>query len=192
MYILGIETSCDETSAAVVRDGQIVLSCVIASSRKEFERSGGVIPEYAARRQGECMIRIIERALSEGKISAQDIDSIAVTRGPGLLGSLLVGTVTARSLGSIWNKPVITVHHTLGHLYSPWLAATDSVVSKPTFPLLSLSVSGGHSDLWYFTDHCQGKLIGTTRDDAAGEAFDKGASMLGLPYPGGPALSKLA
>lgn len=188
MRILGIETSCDETSIAVVEDGVRVRSNVIASSRKTFEALAGVIPEQAARMQVECVIPVLEQALSEAKLSMNDIDAIAVTRGPGLLGSLLVGTVTARTLASIHRKPLIGVHHTLGHLSSTWLDA----VAAPAFPVLTLSASGGHTDIWHRSSHTRGALLGRTRDDAAGEAFDKGASMLGLPYPGGPSISKAA
>jgi len=187
MHILGLETSCDETSAAVVRDGYEVLSCIISSSKNDFVSLGGVIPEDAARKQLESILPVIEMALSNAAISHDQLDAIAVTYGPGLLGSLLVGTSTARVLAAIWKKPLLAVHHTLGHLSSTWLASKGLV-----FPVLTLSVSGGHTDLWYRTSHTSGIRIGTTRDDAAGEAFDKGAVMLGLPYPGGPALSKLA
>ncbi len=196
MLILGIETSCDETSVAVVRDGVTVLSNVISSSRKTFEALAGVIPEQAARMQIECMIPVLERALSEARVTMKEIDAIAVTRGPGLLGSLLVGTVTARALAAIHRKPLIGVHHTLGHLSSPWLdgglTLPPSPGRIPAFPVLTLSVSGGHSDLWLRTSHVTGELIGRTRDDAAGEAFDKGASMLALPYPGGPSIERAA
>jgi N6-L-threonylcarbamoyladenine synthase len=193
MTILGIETSCDETSASVVKDGTQVLCCIIASSRKDFEGKGGVIPEEAARRQVECILPVITRALETAHITVDDIDSIAVTKGPGLLGSLLVGTATARVLASIWKKPLIGVDHLLGHLDSIWLQSEGSDKSDPPmFPCLTLSVSGGHSDLRLRRSHTNNTLIGTTRDDAAGEAFDKGASLLGLSYPGGPALSKLA
>lgn len=187
MLILGIETSCDETSAAVVRNGQEVLSCVISSSKNDFVSLGGVIPEDAARKQLESILPVIELALKKASISHDQLDAIAVTYGPGLLGSLLVGTSTARVLATLWKKPLFAVHHTLGHLCSTWLSSTGL-----SFPVLTLSVSGGHSDLWYRTSHTSGIRIGTTRDDAAGEAFDKGAVLLGLPYPGGPALSKLA
>ncbi len=204
MLILGIETSCDETSAAVVRDGWEVLNCVISSSQKDFTAMGGVIPEDAARKQLESILPVIELALKKANIGHNDIDSIAVTYGPGLLGSLLVGTSTARVLARIWNKPLLAVHHTLGHLSSTWLKEmksekrivkndTVSIANdEPHFPVLTLSVSGGHTDLWYRNAHTNGVLAGTTRDDAAGEAFDKGAVLLGLPYPGGPALAKLA
>lgn len=187
MRILAIESSCDETSAAIVEDGTRVRSNVIASSRAAFERTGGVIPEDAARRQVECILPVIHAAMDGIVASPDEIDALAVTRGPGLLGSLLVGTTAARVLSRLWNRPLIGVHHTLGHLSSTWLG-TDAN-DPPRFPVLTLSASGGHTDLWLRTSHLQGELIGRTRDDAAGEAFDKGASLLGLPYPGGPAIS---
>ncbi len=200
MLILGIETSCDETSAAVVRDGKFVQSCIIASSKNDFTSLGGVIPENAARKQLESILPIIELALKQSGVAHEELDAIAVTYGPGLLGSLLVGTSVSRVLSKIWNKPLLPVHHTLGHLSSVWLCEADSGKriagsmndSTPVFPILTLSVSGGHTDLWYRTAHMSGGLVGKTHDDAAGEAFDKGAVLLGLPYPGGPALAKLA
>lgn len=191
MRVLGIETSCDETSAAVVRDGRFVESCVIASSKSDFGAMGGVIPEEAARKQLESMLPVIKLALEKAKAKEADIDCIAVTYGPGLLGSLLVGTSAARVLSSVWNIPLIPVHHTLGHLSSTWLT-DEKEADEPTFPVITLSVSGGHSDVWYRESHTKGRLLGSTRDDAAGEAFDKGAVLLGLGYPGGPALSALA
>lgn len=186
MKMLGIETSCDETSVAVVEDGTRVRSCVIASSRQTFERTGGVIPEQAAREQIRSMQPVLDRALQDARCRPQDLDGIAVTRGPGLLGSLLVGTVTARTLAALWNTPIVGVHHTLGHLSSTWLDCAET----PRFPLLALSASGGHTELWLRNAHTQGVLLGRTRDDAAGEAFDKGANMLSLPYPGGPSISQ--
>ena len=225
MLLLGIETSCDETSAAVVEDGRLVRSCIIASSSKDFIGSGGVIPEQAAREQLKSILPVIERCLEAAKISHEDLDAIAVTNCPGLLGSLLIGTTTARALALAWNKPLIPVHHTLGHLSSTWLVESDysnsaaatscrSTITisaarcrgygntdeanenshqlEPVFPILALSVSGGHSDLWLRKSHTDNTLLGSTIDDAAGEAFDKGAALLGLPYPGGPALAKLA
>ncbi len=191
MRILGIESSCDETSVAVVEAGCIVRSCVIASSLADFRKTGGVVPEYAARRQVECMNACLFKALEQSGSAPEHIDALAVTRGPGLLGSLLVGTTAARALAAVWQKPLIAVHHTLGHLSSTWLQDGVTAV-QPRFPVLTLSVSGGHSDLWYRTTHTSGQRIGTTRDDAAGEAFDKGATLLGLPYPGGPSLARLA
>ncbi|MBT5237339.1 tRNA (adenosine(37)-N6)-threonylcarbamoyltransferase complex transferase subunit TsaD [Candidatus Peregrinibacteria bacterium] len=188
MIILGIETSCDETSAAIVRDGTEVLCNIIASTKEVFAQSGGVVPEDAARRQVELILPVLHSAIAEAGLAYTDIDAIAVTKGPGLMGSLLVGVMAARTLSFIHNIPLIGVHHTLGHLSSVWLEQEDS----PEFPCLTLSVSGGHSDLWLRTSHTDGKRIGKTRDDAAGEAFDKGAAMLGLPYPGGPSISKSA
>lgn len=196
MLTLGLETSCDETSASIVEDGQRVVSLSTLSSIKDFAGLGGVIPEQAARRQLEVMTTVIDQALTHAKCRPENIDLFAVTNGPGLLGSLLVGTTTARALAAVWGCPLIGVHHTLGHLASTWLlprGATDAALYPlPTFPILTLSVSGGHSDLWLRTSHTHGERIGTTIDDAAGEAFDKGAALLGLPYPGGPALSHLA
>lgn len=190
MLVLGIETSCDETSLAAVKDGTLVRSCVISSSKNDFQKLGGVIPEDAARKQLESILPIVTLTLKEASVTPVDIDAIAVTVSPGLLGSLLVGTTTARALSMAWNKPIIPVHHTLGHLSSTWL--TEKEPLKPQFPILTLSVSGGHTDLWYRTSHIKGELVSSTRDDAAGEAFDKGAVQLGLPYPGGPALATLA
>lgn len=197
MAILAVESSCDETSAAVVQDGWEVKSNVISTSRKDFEALAGVIPEQAARRQTECIMAVIAEALRVANMHPQSLEAIAVTRGPGLLGSLLVGTATARVLASTMHLPLIGVHHTLGHLDSPWLAqglvlAGPGKDREPVFPVLTLSVSGGHTDLWYRTSHTHGVLLSRTRDDAAGEAFDKGASMLSLPYPGGPSISKAA
>jgi N6-L-threonylcarbamoyladenine synthase len=188
MQILAIESSCDETAAAVVQDGHMVRGNVISTSRQAFEQTGGVIPEDAARRQVECILPVISGAMKEAGADWNTIDAVAVTKGPGLLGSLLVGTVAARAIAHIRHKPLIGVHHTLGHLSSTWLdtAAGD----QPRFPLLTLSASGGHTDLWLRTAHTTGMLLSRTRDDAAGEAFDKGAFLLGLPYPGGPSISK--
>lgn len=188
VLILGIETSCDETAAAIVEDGTVVRSNVIASSLRDHEKYGGVFPEVAARRQLEYIIPVIDRAFAEAGITKEEIDAIAVTKGPGLLTSLLVGTTAARMLSSLLRRPLIGVHHTLGHLSSVWLECADVI----QFPVLSLSVSGGHTELWIRQSHTCGEVLGRTRDDAAGEAFDKGATLLGLPYPGGPALSKMA
>lgn len=190
MRILAIESSCDETSIAVVENGCTVLSNIIASSSATFKASGGVIPEEAARKQVESILPVLHLALAPIANGWNDIDAVAVTKGPGLLGSLLVGTVTGRTLASIHKKPLIGVHHTLGHLSSTWLN-TDPA-TPPQFPILTLSASGGHTELWLRTSHTHGTLIGRTIDDAAGEAFDKGATLLGLPYPGGPSISKAA
>jgi N6-L-threonylcarbamoyladenine synthase len=190
MRILAIESSCDETSVAVVQNGTAVLSNVIATSQAAFKASGGVIPEEAARKQVESILPTLDQAMTQASLSWNDIDAVAVTKGPGLLGSLLVGTVTARALASVHKKPLIGVHHTLGHLSSTWLETTTD--DMPVFPILTLSASGGHTELWLRTSHTHGTLLGRTRDDAAGEAFDKGATLLGLPYPGGPSISKAA
>ncbi|PIR54435.1 tRNA (adenosine(37)-N6)-threonylcarbamoyltransferase complex transferase subunit TsaD [Candidatus Peregrinibacteria bacterium CG10_big_fil_rev_8_21_14_0_10_42_8] len=188
MNVLGVETSCDETSIAIVQDGARVLCNSIASTQDVFADSGGVVPEDAARRQVEFILPVLHSALAEAQLSFDNIDAIGVTKGPGLMGSLLVGTMAARTLSYVHNIPLIGVHHTLGHLSSIWLEQTDT----PLFPCLTLSVSGGHSDIWLRQSHTNGILIGSTRDDAAGEAFDKGAAMLGLPYPGGPSIAQSA
>lgn len=188
MRILAIETSCDETAAAVIENGKNVLSNIVSSMQSTFSLQGGVIPEEAARKQVELILPVIGQSLSVAQYEWKDIDAIAVTKGPGLLGSLLVGTTAARTLSQLYKKPLLGVHHTLGHLSSTWLAIEDD----PVFPILTLSASGGHTDLWLRTSHTHGQLLGSTRDDAAGEAFDKGAQLLGLPYPGGPSISKEA
>lgn len=189
MRILGIESSCDETAAAIVENGVTVLSNCIASSRESFLSMGGVIPEDAARQQVRSIVPVIDQALAQAKLTWKDIDAIAVTRGPGLLGSLLVGTIAARACASVRQLPLIGVHHTMGHLSSVWLGTS---VDKPQFPCLTLSVSGGHTELWLRQSHTQGTILGRTRDDAAGEALDKGAALLGLAYPGGPAIAQAA
>lgn len=187
MIILGIETSCDETAAAVVRDGVEVLSNTIVSQIDIHAEYGGVIPEIAARSHIEAILPTIDRALADAKVGWDDIDGIAVTQGPGLLGSLLIGVLTARMLSKLHNKPLYAVNHVVAHTYANMLIDQDI-----TFPLLSLSVSGGHSHLMIFQDYLDYELIGVTQDDAAGEAFDKVAKMLGLPYPGGPSIDKAA
>ncbi|PIR49137.1 tRNA (adenosine(37)-N6)-threonylcarbamoyltransferase complex transferase subunit TsaD [Candidatus Peregrinibacteria bacterium CG10_big_fil_rev_8_21_14_0_10_55_24] len=188
MRILGIETSCDETGVAIVENGTNVKSNVIATSKDAYGALGGVIPEHAARKQMESILHVIDLALKEADVDSETLDAIAVTRGPGLLVSLLVGTTVARTLHALWNVPLIGVHHTLGHLSSPWLEQDN----EPRFPSITLSASGGHTELWYRTGHTRGTLLGSTRDDAAGEAFDKGAQLLGLPYPGGPSIANAA
>lgn len=193
MRILGIETSCDETAAAVVDDGIYVRSNIIGTMMEDFADCGGVIPEQAARRQLTLILPVIHRAMEEASCNWSAIDAIAVTKGPGLLGSLLVGTMTARVLTSVQGKPLIGVHHTLGHLSSPWLQMNIEDPASPImFPIITLSASGGHTELWHRTSHTRGTLLGTTKDDAAGEAFDKGATLLGLPYPGGPQIARMA
>jgi len=188
MKILGIETSCDETAASIVKDGKKIISNVVASSSDLHKKTGGIIPEVAAREQLHCIIPVIEEALGQ-KINKKnpDIDAIAVTSGPGLIGSLLIGVETAKALAYIWQKPIIPVNHLQGHLYANFLSK-----EKPCFPALGLVVSGGHTDLVLIKDHQKIEWLGGTRDDAAGECFDKCARLLNLGYPGGPAISKEA
>ncbi len=183
MRILGIETSCDETSAAVIENGTKILSNVVASSVELHKKTGGIIPEVAAREQLKCIIPVIEESMRNNN----DIDALAVTVGPGLIGSLLVGVETARTLAYVWKKPLIPINHLQAHLYANWL---DN--KKPQFPAIGLVVSGGHTDLVLMKGHKNIKWLGGTRDDAAGECFDKTARLLGLPYPGGPAIAQLA
>ena len=187
MLLLGIETSCDETAAAVVRDGREVLSNIIASQIDIHKAYGGVVPEVAARSHIEVMLPVIHEALEKAHVGWDDIDGIAVTAGPGLLGSLLIGTLTARTIALVRQKPLYAVNHVVAHTFANFL-----IDPQPQFPLLSLSASGKHSDLLLFTSPLEYRLLGQTRDDAAGEAFDKVARMLGLPYPGGPKISQLA
>ncbi len=189
--LLGIETSCDETGSAVLAkvDNRIgIVSNIVASSSSVQAKYGGIIPEQAAREQIKSIIPVIEEALKEARIEAKDLDAIAVTQGPGLIGSLLVGTEAAKTLSWVLNKPLIPVNHLLGHFYANWIATN----TPPQFPCLGLLVSGGHSDLVLFKSHFEYQYLGGTRDDAAGECFDKCARLLGLPYPGGPEISKLA
>ncbi len=194
MIILGIETSCDETAAAILeqKNGRIqILSNVVASSASLQSKYGGIIPEQAAREQLKSIILVIEESLQVSGYSSQDINAIAVTQGPGLIGSLLVGVETAKVLVKIWDKPLIPVNHLIGHFYANWIATTPHH-QPPTFPVIGLLVSGGHTDLVLFTMHGKYEYLGGTQDDAAGECFDKCARLLGLPYPGGPEISKLA
>lgn len=197
MKILAIETSCDETSVTVVEDGTTVHSLVVNSQIDLHKAFGGVVPEVAARSHIEVMLPVVEQALSKAIMTWDDIDAIAVTQGPGLLGSLLIGVLTARTLAWSLNKPLYPVHHILGHIYANWLTnGPDSPApypkTQPEFPALALIVSGGHTQLMYATDHTDWHVIGRTQDDAVGEAFDKAAKVLGLPYPGGPSIAKMA
>ena len=222
MKILGIETSCDETAAAVVEDGQKILSNVVISQIDIFAEYGGVIPEVAARSHLEVMMPVVEKALKDAKCTWDDIDAIAVTYAPGLLGSLLIGTLTARTLAILYDKPLYAVHHLKSHVYANWLGkgmpenvhprhfATDEErvsEARPVttgarervedgsflaFPVLAMVISGGHTQILYMPEHDKFEIIGTTRDDAIGECFDKVAKILGLPYPGGPSIAKAA
>jgi N6-L-threonylcarbamoyladenine synthase len=186
MRILGIESSCDETAAAVVEDGRTILSNVIASQFDLHRPFGGVVPEVAARAHAERITAIIDEAMTLAKCAPQNIDAISVVNRPGLIGALLVGVAAAKALSLAWDKPLLGIDHILGHVYSPMLAGYDR------YPHISLIVSGGHTCLYRVNHATSVEVLGQTCDDAAGEAFDKVAKMLELGFPGGPALSKLA
>lgn len=198
MFILGIETSCDETAAAIIEDGQKILSSSVATSLDMHKKTGGIIPENAAREQIVSILPVISHTLNSASLDLKQIDAIAVTCGPGLIGSLLVGVETAKTLSYILNKPIVPVNHLVGHIYANFvreftmhnLQFTNE--NTPEFPAVVLIVSGGHTDLVYMESHQKITWIGGTRDDAAGEAFDKTARLLGLPYPGGPSISAAA
>jgi len=187
MKILGIESSCDETAAAIVEDGRTLLSNVVNSQIDIHAAYGGVVPEVAARSHIEVINPVINQALTDANLGWDDIDAIAVTYAPGLIGSLLVGTLAARTLAVLKNKPLYPVHHVEAHVYANFLNER-----APEFPMLALIVSGGHSQLVLFRDHGDYELLGQTQDDAVGEAFDKVAKIIGLPYPGGPSVAKAA
>ncbi len=194
MKVLGIESSCDETAAAVVEDGRTILSNIVASQIDIHARYGGVVPEVASRQHILAIIPVVDSALNGAKLKWRDIDGIAVTYGPGLAGSLLVGVNTAKALALARQIAVIGVNHLEAHIYANWLIypPVSSVEDHDIFPCLCLIVSGGHSDLVLMKVHGQFERLGRTRDDAAGEAFDKAARILGLGYPGGPAIEKSA
>lgn len=200
MKILSIETSCDETSAAIIskdpKENYVkILSNVVASSLVLHSKTGGIIPDIAAREQLKFIIPVIETAIKDSRLKIEGIDAIAVTVGPGLIGSLLVGVETAKTLAYLWNKPIIPVNHLFGHIYanfikSPKLNARRYTLDAIQFPALALLVSGGHTDLILLESHKKTKWIGGTLDDAAGEAFDKIGRLLNLPYPGGPSIER--
>ncbi|MCL5435358.1 MAG: tRNA (adenosine(37)-N6)-threonylcarbamoyltransferase complex transferase subunit TsaD [Patescibacteria group bacterium] len=198
MKILGIETSCDETAAAIIEGGKsdnkvTLLSNAISSSLVLHSQTGGIIPEIAAREQVKFIIPVIEKALKDTDIKT--VDAIAVTVGPGLIGSLLVGVETAKTLAYVFNKPIIPVNHLFGHIYANFISEKSEIrnpKSEIKFPAIALIVSGGHTDLVLMKRHGKTKWLGGTRDDAAGEAFDKIGRLLGLPYPGGPAIERAA
>lgn len=198
MKILGIESSCDETAAAVVEDGFKLLSNVVVSQIDIHAHYGGVVPEIAARSHIEAINPVIDEALAKANCTWDDIDAIAVTYAPGLIGSLLVGSLAARTLAIIHNKPLYPIHHVEAHVYANFVTkqanATDLALpsKQPGFPMLALIVSGGHSQLVLFHNHGNYELLGQTQDDAVGEAYDKVAKILGLPYPGGPSIAKAA
>jgi N6-L-threonylcarbamoyladenine synthase len=191
--ILAIETSCDETACAVIENGRALLASTVASQMEMHARFGGVYPEVASRQHVLSIIPVVEQTLVQSNITLKDIDAIAVTRGPGLAGSLVVGMNMAKGLALGTNLPLIGVNHLEGHIYSSWIYnAGESVPPEPQFPLMALLVSGGHTELNLMTDHLTYERLGSTLDDAAGEAFDKVARLLGLPYPGGPSIQKAA
>lgn len=184
--ILAIETSCDETAASIVRNGYEVLSNVINSQIESHKRFGGVVPEVASRHHVENITMVIEEAIVEAHMTWDDIDAVAVTEGPGLIGALLVGINAAKALALAHGKPLIPVHHIAGHVYA------NHIEERLTFPMLALVISGGHTELVLMKDHLDFEVIGETRDDAVGEAYDKVARTIDLPYPGGPHVDRLA
>lgn len=198
MKVLGIESSCDETAAAVVEDGRRLLSNVVNSQIDIHKHYGGVVPEIAARSHIEAINPVINEALEQADCTWDDIDAIVVTYAPGLIGSLLVGTLAARTLAITHKKPLYAVHHVEGHVYANFITEQKAPLAltlpknQPQFPMLALIVSGGHSQLVLFRDHGDYELLGQTQDDAVGEAFDKVAKIIGLPYPGGPSIGQAA
>jgi N6-L-threonylcarbamoyladenine synthase len=191
--VLGIESSCDETAAAVIEDGRALLSSVVASQVDLHAQYGGVFPEVASRQHIRTIYAIIEQALQQAHLRLSDVDAIAVTRGPGLAGSLVVGINMAKGLALAKSLPLIGVNHLEGHIYSSWVYPVENQAPpSPQFPLLALLVSGGHTELVLMSDHLTYQRLGATLDDAAGEAFDKVARLLGLTYPGGPSIQKAA
>ena len=187
MRVLGIETSCDETAAAVVEDGRRPLSDVVATQIELHRRWGGVVPELASRNHVMQVLPVVDEALARAGVAPRSLDGIAVTSGPGMVGALLVGVQVAKALAVAWERPLVRVNHLEGHLVAAFL---DD--DPPDFPFLGLVVSGGHTSLYVAETFGRYRLLGATRDDAAGEAFDKGAKLLGLPYPGGIAIDRLA
>lgn len=192
VIILGIETSCDETSAAVVADGRRVLASIVSSQFEIHRSHGGVVPELAARRHVTAIIPVVEQALIDAGIERADIDAVAVTQGPGLVGSLVVGMNAAKAMAYALRRPLVAVNHLEAHIYANWLGSTEILPPEPAFPILCLLVSGGHTELILMTGHGQFTHLGRTLDDAAGEAFDKGARLLALGFPGGPAIQTAA
>ncbi|PIK30932.1 tRNA (adenosine(37)-N6)-threonylcarbamoyltransferase complex transferase subunit TsaD [Bacillus siamensis] len=186
IYVLGIETSCDETAASVVKNGKEIVSNVVASQIESHKRFGGVVPEIASRHHVEQITLVIEEALLKAEMRFGDLDAIAVTEGPGLVGALLIGVNAAKALSFAHQIPLVGVHHIAGHIYA------NRLVGELQFPALALVVSGGHTELVYMEEHGSFEVIGETLDDAAGEAYDKVARTMGLPYPGGPQIDKLA
>lgn len=186
IFILGIETSCDETAVAIVKNGTEIVANIVSSQIESHKRFGGVVPEIASRHHVEQVTFVLEEALEQADMTMDEIDCIAVTEGPGLVGALLIGVNAAKALAFAYNKPLVGVHHIAGHIYA------NRLVKEMRFPLLSLVVSGGHTELVFMKEHGSFQVIGETRDDAAGEAYDKVARTLSLPYPGGPHIDRLA
>lgn len=184
--ILSIETSCDETAASVIKNGNEIMSNEVVTQMMTHKKFGGVVPEVASRQHVEVMTQVIDEALSNANMTMDDIDAIAVTEGPGLIGALLVGVASAKALAFSHQKPLIPVHHIAGHIYA------NHLVKPLQFPLIALIVSGGHTELIYMKNHLDFEIIGETRDDAVGEAYDKVARTIGLSYPGGPEVDRLA
>jgi len=188
MKILGIETSCDESACSIVEDGKKILSSVVSSQIDLHAKTGGVVPEVAAREHLLKILPVLDECILKSGLTWEEIDAVAVTKGPGLISSLIIGTETANVISFVKDKLLIPVHHITGHIYSNWLENYDEI----QFPILILTVSGGHNELILMKNHYDFELLGETRDDAAGEAFDKVARLIGLGYPGGPAISKAA
>ena len=186
IYILGIETSCDETSCAIVKNGTEEIATVISSQIDIHKNYGGVVPEIASRQHVKNITIVVEECLEKANMKIEDVDAIAVTYGPGLIGSLLIGLETAKTLSFIYNKPLIPVHHISGHIYA------NNLVKPMKFPLLALVISGGHTQLVYMKDHLCFEELGGTLDDAIGECYDKVARVVGIPYPGGPHIDRMA
>lgn len=186
ILIMGMETSCDETAVSIIKNGTEILSNVVASQIESHKRFGGVVPEIASRHHVEQITLVMEEALKTAEVTYKDLDAIAVTEGPGLVGALLVGVNAAKAVSFAHGIPLVGVHHIAGHIYA------NQLVDNLEFPLLALVVSGGHTELVYMKEHGHFEVIGETRDDAAGEAYDKVARTLKLPYPGGPHIDRLA
>src|SRR5437764_2109604 len=192
--ILAVESSCDETAIAVVEGGRTIHSNIVASQVALHAESGGIVPEVAARAHLRWIVPVLDTALADAGVGWRDIDAVAVTRGPGLAGSLLVGMNFAKGVALVHDKPLVGVNHLEGHVYAAWLQpqGRDDEAPQPEFPLVALVVSGGHTFLVEMGDHLSYRLLGQTVDDAAGEAFDKVGRLLGLPYPGGPSIQHAA
>ena len=185
-YILAIESSCDETSASIIKDGREEIATVVLSQMDTHANYGGVVPEIASRMHIENITLVLEETLTKANMTMDDVDAIAVTYGPGLIGSLLIGLMAAKTLAFVYDKPLVPVHHLAGHIYA------NNLVNPLEFPLIALLVSGGHTDLFYMNEDYSFKRLGGTLDDAVGEAYDKVARVIDVPYPGGPLVDKLA